>query len=177
MAIRRSGLARLGRVLAAVVLIAFPLVSSPSSAQSPAAMRPKSASLRTPDFDESVRWYQDNLGFRRIASQNLVSGRTAVLERNGFLLEISETDHPPVAQGPLANGEVQVTRVPVISILVPDVDAEVARLQAKGVEILQEPQDELAGDYRTAQIRDNGRHRIELREPLDVTGTFHANGR
>ena len=45
-----------------------------------------------------------------------------------------------------------------------------------GVDILQPPQDDLDGTYRTAQIRDNGRHRIELREPLDESGAVPSHG-
>jgi catechol 2,3-dioxygenase-like lactoylglutathione lyase family enzyme len=138
--------------------------------------RPSSASIRTPDFDESVSWYQEKLGFRLLGSQSLVAGRTAVLERSGFLLEISEADHI-LQQEPEATAAVQVTQAPVVSLLVPDVDREVRRLDQAGVDILQPPQDELDGTYRTAQIRDNGRHRIELREPLDDPARFNPMGR
>lgn len=146
-------------------------------AESAPAARPSSASIRTPDFDESVQWYQDKLGFRLLATRTLVRERVAVLERSGFLLEIAEADHPMPAT---PEQEVQVTgaatRFPVVSLLVPDVDEEVARLRQAGVDILEEPQDDLESAYRVAQIRDNGRHRIELREPLGG-GTFHAEGR
>ncbi|WP_160195484.1 VOC family protein [Microvirga sp. BSC39] len=138
--------------------------------------RPSSASIRTPDFDESVRWYQDKLGFRLLGSQSLVPGRKAVLERSGFLLEVSEADHI-LPQEPDSTASVQVTPVPVVSLLVPDVDREVRRLDEADVDILQPPQDDLDGTYRTAQIRDNGRHRIELREPLDDPSRFHPMGR
>jgi hypothetical protein len=67
--------------------------------------------------------------------------------------------------------------VPVISLLVPDVDQEIEELRKQGVEVLQEPQDDLDGRYRAAQIRDNGRHRIELREPIDESGGFNPAGR
>ncbi len=138
---------------------------------------PSSASIRTPDFDDAVRWYQDKLGFRLLAVRSLVQERVAVLDRGGFLLEIAEADHPmPANEGP----DVQVTgatRFPVVSLLVPDVDDEVARLRSEGVEILAEPQDDLEGVYRVAQIRDNGRHRIELREPLDDPARFNPMGR
>jgi catechol 2,3-dioxygenase-like lactoylglutathione lyase family enzyme len=150
------------------------------AALSPAAAdtepRPSSASIRTPDYDESVRWYQDKLGFRLLGDESLVQGRKAVLERSGFLLEISEADHI-LLQEPEATASVQVTRFPVVSLLVPDVDREVRRLDTAGVDILQPPQDDLDGTYRTAQIRDNGRHRIELREPLDDPSRFHPMGR
>jgi catechol 2,3-dioxygenase-like lactoylglutathione lyase family enzyme len=165
------------RVLLAVQLI---IACFGLSALSPAAAdtepRPSSVSIRTPDYDESVRWYQDKLGFRLLDSGNLVQGRKAVMERSGFLLEIAEADHI-LPQEPESTASVQVTPVPVISLLVPDVDREVRRLDEAGVDILQSPQDDLDGTYRTAQIRDNGRHRIELREPLDDPSRFHPMGR
>ncbi len=172
--LRRSILAGLGLVLLAAVTFAE---FSPAPGQAASLPRSSSTSIRTPDFDESLRWYQDKLGFRLIGSTNFVQGRTAVLERSGFLLEVTEVDHLlPPTQDPHATGGVEVTRAPVISFLVPDVDKEIERLRNEGVEILQNPEDELDGRYRTAQIRDNGRHRIELREPIDENG-FNAMGR
>jgi catechol 2,3-dioxygenase-like lactoylglutathione lyase family enzyme len=182
----RSGqpvLVGLRRALAGLFVIAPLIGFSPASAiASPAeaasATRPSSAAIRTPDFDETLQWYQDTLGFRRIASQSFVQGRRAVMERSGFLLEVSEVDRAPQQPGaPDATGAVAVTRSPVISIPVPDVDREIARLKAKGVEVLLPPEDELEGTYRIAQIRDNGRHRIELREPLGDPGGFNPVGR
>lgn len=165
--------------LALVVALTTGLVAAPSRASAQVASTPRSssASIRTPDFDESVRWYQDKLGFRLVGMENFVQGRTAVLERTGLLLEITEVDHLlQPAEDPHATGAVEVTRFPVVSLLVSDVDEEIERLRQAGVEVLQNPEDELDGRYRTAQIRDNGRHRIELREPIDEGG-FNAMGR
>ena len=168
---------RLWQVLLAVqfIVVCFGLIAL-SPAEAASEPRPSSAAIRTPDFDESVAWYQEKLGFRLIGSQSLVPGRRAVLERSGFLLEINETDHV-LQQEPDATAAVQATRSPVVSLLVPDVDQEVARLSKAGVDVLQSPEDDLDGTYRTAQIRDNGRHRIELREPLDDPSQFHPMGR
>ena len=163
-------------LLAAQLIIACFGLSFISPAAADTEPRPSSAAIRTPDFDESVRWYQDKLGFRLLDSESLVQGRKAVLERSGFLLELSEADHI-LPQEPEATASVQVTPVPVVSLLVPDVDREVRRLDEADVDILQPPQDDLDGTYRTAQIRDNGRHRIELREPLDDPSRFHPMGR
>jgi catechol 2,3-dioxygenase-like lactoylglutathione lyase family enzyme len=164
--------------LVGILLIALLVAFAPPAAEAAPATRPSSGSIRTPDFDESLRWYQDKLNFRLISEKSFVPGRTAVLERGGFLLEITEADHPGAQpQDPAATGAIAVTRVPVISLLVPDVDQEVARLQAAGVDILQAPEDELEGHSRTAQIRDNGRHRIELREPLGEPAAFNPSGR
>jgi catechol 2,3-dioxygenase-like lactoylglutathione lyase family enzyme len=163
-------------LLAAQLIIACVGFSALSPVAADSEPRPSSASIRTPDFDESVGWYRDKLGFRLLGSQNLVAGRKAVLERSGFLLEISEADHI-LQQEPESTASIQVTPVPVVSLLVPDVDREVRRLEAANVDILQPPQDDLDGTYRTAQIRDNGRHRIELREPLDDPSRFNPMGR
>lgn len=146
------------------------------AAERPAAVRSGSVSIRTPDFDETLRWYQDNLGFRLLSTRSLDQGRVALMEREGFLLEIAEADHPAPGLSGVAS-EAAATRVPVINLLVSDVDEEIDYLRAKGVEILQIPQDDLDGTYRIAQIRDNGRHRIELREPLGDPGSFHSVGR
>ena len=97
----------------------------------------------------------------------------ALLERSGFLLEITEVDHPMPAEGKLDPQTTAATRAPVVHVLVSDVDREVQRLRQQGGEILEEPRDDLEGEYRTAQIRDNGRHRIELREPLGARGRFN----
>lgn len=164
--------------MALSLVIALGHAASPAGAQSSSESRPSSVAIRTPDFDESVKWYQDKLGFRLITTQSFVPGRTAVLERAGALIEMTEVDHvlPPL-QEPHATGGVEVTPVPVISLIVPDVDEEIERLAKAGVDILQMPQDDLESSYRTAQIRDNGRHRIELREPLDDRGGFNPTGR
>lgn len=162
--------------LAAQLILACFGLSTLSPAAADTEPRPSSASIRTPDYDESVRWYQNKLGFRLLGSESLVQGRKAVMERSGFLLEIAEADHI-LPQEPDSTASVQVTSVPVISLLVPDVDREVRRLDEADVHILQPPQDDLDGTYRTAQIRDNGRHRIELREPLDDPSRLHFSGR
>jgi catechol 2,3-dioxygenase-like lactoylglutathione lyase family enzyme len=159
--------------------LAFPvcILVAPAIAQSVAVSRPSSASIRTPDFDETIRWYRDTLNFRLLSTQNLAQGRTAVLERGGFLLEITEADHPMPPTSSLDRETAGVMNVPVISLLVPDADEEISRLRARGVEILQTPEDALDGAYRTAEIRDNGRHRIELREPLGSPGSLNVYGR
>ncbi|MDP8918752.1 MAG: VOC family protein [Pseudomonadota bacterium] len=164
----------LGAFLIVQLIVAGLAAAVPAQAAS--EPRPSSAAIRTPDFDSSVQWYRSTLGFRLIGSQSLVPGRRAVLEKSGFLLEINETDHV-LPQEPDATAAVQVTKAPVISLIVPDVDREVARLSGMGVDILQPPEDELEGTYRVAQIRDNGRHRIELREPLDDPARFNPMGR
>src|SRR5688572_21658488 len=108
-------------LLAAQLAIACLGLAALSPAAADTESRPSSASIRTPDYDESIRWYQDKLGFRLLDNESLVQGRRAVMERSGFLLEIAEADHI-LPQEPESTASVQVTPVPVISLLVPDVD-------------------------------------------------------
>ncbi|MBB4040037.1 catechol 2,3-dioxygenase-like lactoylglutathione lyase family enzyme [Microvirga flocculans] len=166
----------LRRVLPAIPLLLAGLVALSAPVHAASEPRSGTASIRTPDFDETVAWYEGKLGFRLLGSRNAGPGRRAVLERSGFLLEINEADHILQPDSDTTAG-IAATKVPVVTLLVSDVDREVARLGKAGVDILQPPQDELDGTYRTAQIRDNGRHRIELREPLDDPARFHPQGR
>ena len=84
-------------VFATLSLAAALLGPMPSArAQEASASSPRSVSIRTPDFDESVKWYQDRLGFRLITTQSATPERTAVLERSGALIQITEVDHAPV---------------------------------------------------------------------------------
>ena len=53
-----------------------------------------------------------------------------------------------------------------LTLLVDDVDREVEALQAKGVEIVSEPRDELTSRFRVSRIYDEGHRVVELREPL-----------
>nr|WP_246728547.1 VOC family protein [Microvirga terricola] len=151
-------------------------VSDTALAESAPTVRSGSVSIRTADFTESVQWYQDHLDFRLITIRNTAPERMAVLERGSFLLEITEADHPAPAHA-AGDREARVTHFPVITLLVQDVDEEIERLETQGVEILEEPEDDLDGSYRTAQIKDNGRHRIELREPLGSPASIDSNGR
>jgi catechol 2,3-dioxygenase-like lactoylglutathione lyase family enzyme len=150
-------------------------IADTALAEGALSSRPGSVSIRTADFGETLRWYQDNLDFRLIALRSTAPERTAVLERGSFFLEITEADHPAPMHA-TGDRSARVTSYPVLSLLVSDVDDEIERLEARGVEILELPEDDLDGSYRTAQIKDNGRHRIELREPLGSPASVNSNG-
>ncbi|MBM6596593.1 VOC family protein [Microvirga pudoricolor] len=141
------------------------------------ALRPGSASLRTLDLGPTVRWYETHLGFRQVSVDSRVQARRVVLERQGFLLEIAE-DHKATPQAGAADVDTtSATGVPVVSLLVPDVDREVRRLRGSGVEIVRDPEDDLDGSFRSALISDYGHRTVELREPLGSPGSFHPTGR
>jgi catechol 2,3-dioxygenase-like lactoylglutathione lyase family enzyme len=140
-----------------------------------APLRPSSAVIRTLDLAETADWYREKLGFRPVSDTTRVQARSVVMERSGFLLEISEDEKTIGAAEGGAAGSGSVT--PQVSYLVPDVDTEVDRLRKERVEIVAEPQDELEGRFRIALIRDNGGRLVELREPLGSGAEFHAEGR
>jgi catechol 2,3-dioxygenase-like lactoylglutathione lyase family enzyme len=172
-AVRRGFLAG----MATLSILAASGLAGPASAEDTAARRSSSAIIRTLDLDPTVQWYQDHLGFRRVSVDSQVQARRVVLERQGFLLEVSE-DEKATPQTSTADVETtSATGEPVISLLVPDVDREVARLRKSGVEIIQDPEDELDGSFRTALIADYGHRTVELREPLGSPGSFHPTGR
>src|SRR3954468_14303087 len=93
MATNRFRRARASAALAAGVLILgapAALGAGPGPAVEAPATRPSSAAIRTPHPQRALAWYRDKLGFRPIARRAYVPGSVAVLERNGFLLELRE---------------------------------------------------------------------------------------
>ena len=117
--------------------------------------KPSSALIKTADVAKTAAWYRSVLGFQPISERTGVQGRSALLERRGTLLEISEEDRIADGSDPVA-----------LTLLVDDVDREVEALQAKGVEIVSEPRDELTSRFRVSRIYDEGHRVVELREPL-----------
>jgi catechol 2,3-dioxygenase-like lactoylglutathione lyase family enzyme len=133
-----------------------------------AATRSSSAAIRSADVDATAEWYIQKLGFRRISDSETVQARVVVLERNSFLLEIDESPPDQLPPGQNLDEETTdaVSTTAAITLVVRNVDAEVARLKQQGVEVVAEPEDALDNRIRVAYVRDNGRRTIELREPL-----------
>jgi catechol 2,3-dioxygenase-like lactoylglutathione lyase family enzyme len=171
MAINRFRRARASAALAAGVLILgapAALGAGPGPAMEAPASRPSSAAIRTPDLDRAVAWYRDKLGFRPLARRAYVAGSVAVLERDGFLLELREAPADVPQLPALDPDSTAALGGPALTLLVKDVDSEVRRLRERGVEILAEPEDDLSGRFRSAVIRDDQDHSIELMEPLSL---------
>jgi catechol 2,3-dioxygenase-like lactoylglutathione lyase family enzyme len=138
--------------------------------------RSSTALIRTMDLNDTVAWYRDMLGFRVVSDVTRVQARAVVLERSGFLLEVTE-DERTAATASAGDSDVEATgsaNGPAVHYLVSDVDAEIGRLRARGVDILAEPGDDLDGRFRVALIHDYGGRLVELREPL---GDFHSGER
>jgi catechol 2,3-dioxygenase-like lactoylglutathione lyase family enzyme len=121
-----------------------------------ATTKPSSALIATADIAKTSAWYRDVLGFQFISERSDVQGRSILLERSGVLLEVSDEDHIAAVSNPVS-----------LTLLVDDVDREVATLEAKGVEVLSEPGDALGSRVRVGRIYDIDHRVVELREPLD----------
>lgn len=134
-----------------------------ASVQAEGAAGAGSLSVEAFDPQATAAWYRDRLGFRILADRNTVQGRHVVLERQGMLLELTETEPRAPAADVETTGS---TGLPALSVLVGDVDAEVERLARAGVAILALPDDSLDGRIRTAALRDPEGRTVELREPL-----------
>jgi catechol 2,3-dioxygenase-like lactoylglutathione lyase family enzyme len=146
--------------------LALPTCEAATPPSAAVEIRRSSAAIETADVDATAGWYRDKLGFRVLGERSTTHGRRVVLERSGMLLEIAERDAPAPTT---VRADVETTAslpVPKLSLLVEDVDAETERLRTQGVPILEEPDDDLDGRFRTSWIRDNGGRLIELREPL-----------
>jgi catechol 2,3-dioxygenase-like lactoylglutathione lyase family enzyme len=122
--------------------------------------KPASSVIVTQDPDKTVQWYCDYLQFEQVSRYSGVRGQVAVLQRSGALLEVQEDEHSTAGAGA---GESAIS----FKLLVENVDQEVHRLKAQGVEILAGPRDRLDHGFRGALIRDVDGRVVGLREPLD----------
>lgn len=111
------------------------------------------------DFDRSLAFYQDILGFRLIRRQELSEGplkAIAYLQLGDGVIELMQYDEPaPVPQAPSVGYHA-------IALQVEDMDAAVSYLGARGVPPTWGPMD-VGGSVR-AEVNDPDGNVIELRE-------------
>ncbi len=136
------------------------------------SLRPHHVAISVPDFEETIRWYQDKLGFRNVVRRKefpAISTQAANLELNGFQIEIFTRDKstrskPPAVAVP---DDLLVQGVKHIAFLVDDLDAVVAELKRRGVQLVNEPARVDALGLKLCFIRDNNGNLIELGQELD----------
>jgi catechol 2,3-dioxygenase-like lactoylglutathione lyase family enzyme len=115
--------------------------------------------LPVPDIDAAVRFYTSNLGFRLLRKWQPTGGaEAAYAELNGVLMEIvlvaaTSTEQPADARGEQRFG-----------LTVDDLDASLAELTARGVEVVTAPFEPRSFWGRQAVIRDPFGYRVALRE-------------
>jgi lactoylglutathione lyase len=124
--------------------------------------------LRTTDFDRTIEWYQQKLGFRivkkwEVPLEGLLMAFMAPANDDEFWLEI--------IQGP-TEGSHQDPTLPIISgyqhfsLTVESVDETIAALRARGVSILRQPFDFPTLGKRLAFVTDLHGNVIEFTENI-----------
>jgi catechol 2,3-dioxygenase-like lactoylglutathione lyase family enzyme len=178
-----GGAKRERKRLSAAVLVAIGIVglvlpmleSMPGArAELVSVSRPSSTSLASEDIDKLGRWYEEALRFARVSERTTVRARVIVLTRKSFLLELREQDRgnemsvsAPPTQDVETTSALPTAPKPsriALSLIVDDLEEELAHLRSIGVVVAAEPEDDLSGRYRVAFIRDPEGRLVELRE-------------
>lgn len=156
----------------------LPNVLTSATAQTPANnvanLTLDHVALRVPDFEESVQWYKDNLGFTELVRWQAPPYidpelEFAYLELNGFQLELAGGGNPTrsvSSPNDIIEGySYQDYRH--ICLKVDDMDATVAELNQRGIELFAGPFVNETLNRKFGHIKDNNDFWIELVEYLE----------
>ncbi len=115
------------------------------------------------NFGACYRFYRDTLGFATLwASDNYAEFQVGPATRLALCERAIMSVVPGAGWRPEAGGGDRAMLV----FEVPDVDARVAELKSRGVEIVAEPMDRPEWTVRTAHLRDPEGNLIEINRPL-----------
>ena len=137
-----------------------------------ATMQAEHVMLTTADYDETLAWYQDKLGFRikhEWTVPEFPGLQLAYLEKNGFIVEVVASPDTPTI--PAVDNFAERLVQPGIghfAFVVADVDAAIADLAAKGVQIILPPTNFPDSGRRVAFFADNNGNLIEFLEELPL---------
>jgi catechol 2,3-dioxygenase-like lactoylglutathione lyase family enzyme len=110
------------------------------------------------DIGETIEFYTKNLGFYLLRRYSSAAGReSAYLGLDDVLLELTQS---PTAAQHSAEGRLENR----IGLTVTDLDAALAELQRKGVEVAIEPYEARTFWGRQAAIKDPSGYSVSLRE-------------
>lgn len=158
---------------------------SPEAVSTPdplAQMRAEHVMISTGDYDGTMTWYQEKLGFEVYHEWKVPEFpgvRLAYLERNGFIIEVVYTEHAmQEKRAPKDLAEALGDRgFGHLAFLVTDVDAVAAELSKRGVQMVVPPTSFPDSGRRLIFIQDNNGNYIEFLTPLSaypqVTGNEH----
>ena len=129
--------------------------------------------IRVPDYDETIRFYTNKLGFQLEAEWTLrdaVPGlRLAYVRLGAFMIEvIGDAEPAPVPATVDIGAHLSRSGYIHLCLRVEDLDGTLAELEARGVEILAEPFDVEPIGQRLALIKDNSGNVIELAQALEA---------
>lgn len=149
-----------------------------ATAQTPApdalaSMRAEHTAIGVPNFEESVRWYTEKLGFREVQRwtvKELPGVQLAYLDLNGFRMEVVGGGKRTGRTAPTATDFVDFYQTVQgyfhLSLRVDDVDAALAELNRRGVETFIPAADYPVPGVRIGFVKDNNGNLIEFAGPL-----------
>jgi methylmalonyl-CoA/ethylmalonyl-CoA epimerase len=134
------------------------------------SLQPYRIALQVSNFDQTLGWYINKLGFQmaQLWKADNFSTRSAVLELNGFLIEIIE-------QAPQVYATLEANASPAepsgqshehIAFRVNDIDTVASELKKRGVEFLWEPAIDEYNQTKSCFIKDNNGNLIGLVQVL-----------
>jgi catechol 2,3-dioxygenase-like lactoylglutathione lyase family enzyme len=135
-----------------------------------AGLRADHVALRVPDYESVVRFYVEQLRFvvdREWSQDDLPGLRLCYLRLGGFCLEVIGGGRPePQASVDEVPDHLRSVGLVHVCLHVDDLDAAVAALRDKGVELFAEPFELPQARRRLAFVRDPAGTLVELAEDL-----------
>lgn len=136
-------------------------------------MRAEHIMISTDDFEATVAWYRDVLGFevaRRWTVPDFPGLELGYLEKNGFVIEVVET--PEIRERISRPSDLEEALndrvIGHFAFLVADVDAVALELKRRGAEFMVEPRSFPDSGRRLIFIYDNDGYVIEFLTPLSA---------
>ncbi|MGD1861956.1 MAG: VOC family protein [Leptolyngbyaceae cyanobacterium] len=138
-----------------------------------ATMQAEHVMIATSDYEETLAWYQKNLGFRikhEWTVPEFPNLQLAYLEKNDFIIEVVASPDTPSPNPPEEfAARLQQPGIGHFAFLVDDVDAIVVALEAKGVEMILPPTSFPDSGRRVSFIADNNGYLIEFLAELPLS--------
>ena len=120
------------------------------------------------DVEASATWSVEHLGFERLYTFGWPGVQAAFIGRGALKIELFQNDEaaPMAEDRRRAETNLKIGGINHFAIEVPDLDATVAALQAKGVDVISHPREvPNSGGSRFAFIHDNEQMLVELFQP------------
>jgi len=137
-----------------------------------ATMEAEHVMLTTANYDETLRWYQETLGFRikhEWTVPEFPDLQLAYLEKNDFVIEVVASPNTPITETEMDFVQrLQEPGIQHFAFLVEDVDAAISELETKDVEIVLPPTSFPDSGRRVAFFEDNNGNLIEFLEELPL---------
>lgn len=135
-------------------------------------LRAEHVMIATSDYDGTLAWYQDKLGFRikhEWTVPEFPNLQLAYLEKNGFIVEVVASPDTPKLKAPEnIMARLQQPGIGHFAFLVDDVDAVTAALEAKGVKVVVPPTSFPDSGRRLSFVEDNNGNMIEFLKELPL---------